>query len=150
VSAGSFALYANTTGNYNTSSGYSSLLHNAIGASNAAYGRNALYSNTSGSSNVAVGDSAGYNLTSGSSNIDIANEGVGGESSTIRIGASGTQTRTFIAGIAGTPLTGSAVYVSSSGQLGVLASSERYKTHIAPMGSASEGARSRRPDSSLA
>jgi len=32
-------------------------------------------------------------------------------------------------------VTGGAVYISSSGQLGVLASSERYKTAIAPMGS---------------
>ena len=31
-------------------------------------------------------------------------------------------------------MTGAAVYVTSSGQLGVLASSERYKTAIVPMG----------------
>lgn len=40
---------------------------------------------------------------------------------------------TYIAGITGAHVTGSAVYISSTGQLGVLASSERYKTAIAPM-----------------
>jgi Chaperone of endosialidase len=35
-------------------------------------------------------------------------------------------------------VTGAAVYVTSSGQLGVLASSERYKTAIVPMGAGTE------------
>jgi trimeric autotransporter adhesin len=55
------------------------------------------------------------------------------ESATIRIGS--TQAATYIAGISTAKLTGSAVYVTSSGRLGVLASSERYKTAIAPIGS---------------
>jgi hypothetical protein len=58
---------------------------------------------------------------------------VAAESGTIRIGAA--QTVTYIAGISGTPVTGSAVIVSSTGQLGVTVSSERFKTAIAPMGS---------------
>ena len=62
---------------------------------------------------------------------------VTGENGAIRIGTSGSQTETFIAGIWGSPVTGSAVYISSSGQLGVLASSERYKTDIQSMGSGS-------------
>jgi len=60
--------------------------------------------------------------------------GAGGDNNIIRIGTQGTQTATYIAGISGAQVTGSAVYVTSSGQLGVLASSERYKTAIAPMG----------------
>jgi hypothetical protein len=60
---------------------------------------------------------------------------VAGESGTIRIGTTSTQTKTSIAGIYGTSVTGSAVVVSSTGQLGVTVSSERYKTAIAPMGS---------------
>jgi endosialidase-like protein len=59
---------------------------------------------------------------------------VAAESDTIRIGAA-TQKATFIAGIFGTPVTGSAVVVNANGKLGVTVSSERYKTAIAPMGS---------------
>jgi hypothetical protein len=59
---------------------------------------------------------------------------VAAESGVTRIGTPDTQTKTYVAGISGTQVTGSAVYVTSSGQLGVLASSERYKTAIEPMG----------------
>jgi hypothetical protein len=104
-----------------------------------------LFANTGGSNNIALGDYAGGNLTSGSNNIDIGNQGMTGESGTIRIGADSTPSRTFIAGIDTTHLTGAAVYVSSSGQLGVLASSERYKTAIAPMGSSSDKLAQLRP-----
>ena len=81
-----------------------------------------------------IGHNAGYNLTTGSNNIDISNEGSAGDNGTIKIGAASTQTKTFIAGIENSKVVGAAVYVTSSGQLGVLASSERYKTAIAPMG----------------
>jgi hypothetical protein len=59
--------------------------------------------------------------------------GVAGEDDTIRIGARGTQKATFIAGIYGTAVRGNVVMVSSTGQLGVVVSSERYKTAVAPM-----------------
>ncbi len=81
-----------------------------------------------------MGANAGYNLTSGSNNVDIANQGFAGESGIIRIGAASTQTAAYIAGIENSKVTGAAVYVTKSGQLGVLASSERYKTAIAPIG----------------
>jgi hypothetical protein len=42
---------------------------------------------------------------------------------------------TYIAGIFGTPVTGSAVFASSTGQLRVSVSRERFNTAIAPMGS---------------
>ena len=42
-------------------------------------------------------------------------------------------------------VTGSAVYITSSGQLGVLASSERFKTNIEPMGTATERLAELRP-----
>jgi trimeric autotransporter adhesin len=134
VGTGSFALYANTTGNFNTAEGHEALLHNTLGASNTALGHDALLSNTSGSYNIALGDGAGYNLTVGSNNIDIGNQGFAGESGTIRIGAPSTQGAAYIAGINNSRLTGSAVYVSADGQLGVLASSERYKIAVAPIG----------------
>ena len=42
-------------------------------------------------------------------------------------------------------VTGAAVYVTSTGQLGVLASSERYKTAVTSMGSRTEKLRQLRP-----
>ena len=56
----------------------------------------------------------------------------------MRIGTGGMQTATFIAGIHGVAVTGAAVLVSSSGQLGVAPSSERFKDRIKPMDKASE------------
>jgi hypothetical protein len=51
----------------------------------------------------------------------------------------GTQSATFIAAIAGTNISGgTAVVVSSTGQLGVVSSSKRYKDDIQPMGEVSE------------
>src|SRR5262249_6387427 len=74
-----------------------------------------------------------------SNNIDIGNGGVAAESNVIRIGTSGTQTATFIAGIRGVVVAGGQpVGVSASGQLGVRASSARFKEAIKPMGDTSE------------
>jgi hypothetical protein len=85
-----------------------------------------------------LGFNAGDNLTIGNNNIDIGNGGVAGESRTTHIGTQGTQRRTFIAGISGTAVTGSPVVVNGSGQVGVAASSERFKDEIKPMNKASE------------
>ena len=142
---GDNALYANTTGYHNTASGSNSLGSNTTGISNVALGLEALYSNTTGSNNIAVGTNAGYNLTFGNNDIDIGNEGLAGENGIIRIGTSSTQVATYIAGIENAKVTGAAVYVTSSGQLGVLASSERYKTAIAPMGVGTEKLQQLRP-----
>jgi hypothetical protein len=86
-----------------------------------------------------LGDIAGDLLTTGDNNIDIGNEGVPDEANHIRIGTVGTQTATFIAGIHGATASGGvAVYVNSSGQLGTLTSSARFKDDIKPMENASE------------
>ena len=85
------------------------------------------------------------NLSSGSNNIDIGNEGDSGDAGIIRIGTAGKETKTFIAGIVDSKLTGNEVVITAAGQLGVKASSERYKTDIAPMGSVSEKLRQLRP-----
>ena len=61
-----------------------------------------------------------------------------GEASTIRIGVQGTQARTFVAGISGSPITGTSVVVSGVGRLGTVASSQRFKDDIKPMDKASE------------
>jgi hypothetical protein len=158
TAAGYAALIGNTSGNYNTASGVAALagaysLRNlagstgsnntgtgafalnaySTGSDNTASGYQALYSNTTGSDNIAEGYQAGYYLTTRSDNIDIGNVGVAAESSTIRIGTKGTQKATFIAGIYSTSMTGHQVMISSTGQLGVKVSSERFKTAIAPM-----------------
>src|SRR5438067_2334795 len=131
------ALYSNTTGYHNTANGYYALYSNTTGGSNTAEGYQALQNNT-GSDNTGLGVNAGLNLTTGSQNIDIGNSGVAGESNTMRIGRAANQTRAFIAGIAGVAVTGSAVLVSSGGQLGVAASSARFKQNIQAMGEASD------------
>jgi hypothetical protein len=67
------------------------------------------------------------------------------ESNTIRIGTQGTQKATYITGIYGVPMTGADVVVSSSGRLGVLQSSIRYKRDIQPINNRSQGLWQLRP-----
>jgi hypothetical protein len=133
------ALFSNTEGEGNTANGRTALRSNTTGGFNTAIGRSALFNNTSGEGNIALGYFSGSSLTTGDNNIDIGNIGVAGESGTIRIGTSGTQTRTFIAGISGaTASGGAAVFVNASGQLGTSTSSKRFKDQIKPMDKASE------------
>jgi uncharacterized coiled-coil protein SlyX len=78
-------------------------------------------------------------VTTGVNNIDIGDSGPADESNTIRIGANGIQTATYIAGIAGqTAAGGVAVFVDANGKLGTLTSSARFKEEIRPMDKASE------------
>ncbi|MBM3855564.1 MAG: tail fiber domain-containing protein, partial [Verrucomicrobia bacterium] len=106
------------------------------------------HNNTTGSDNAVLGDRAGLNLTTGDNNIMIGSNTAGptggsnnihigtlggsfsAESNTIRIGNGISST--FISGIHGaTSSSGIAVYVNTSGQLGTLTSSARYKEEIA-------------------
>ena len=132
------ALFSNTTGSFNTADGHTALRQNTTGEGNTANGFRALVRNTTGNGNIALGNNAGGNLTTGSNNIDIFDRGVAGEANTIRIGKQGTQRTTFIAGISGATVTGTAVVVDSNGQLGVAPSSQRFKDAIKPMAKASE------------
>jgi hypothetical protein len=143
TAAGTYVL-TYSTGNYNTASGANALFGNTTGSNNTAFGYRALTGNVSGSNNIALGVNAGDSI-SGSDNIDIGNEGVAAENGVIRIGTAGTQTHAYIAGIRSSQVTGSAVYVTAGGKLGVLASSERFKTSIVPMGSKTEKLRRLRP-----
>src|SRR5438552_4573795 len=146
TASGLQALTANTTGAFNTANGVVALYTNTSGNSNTAVGHGALSSNTTGGSNIALGDSAGSLLSTGGNNIDIGHVGVAGESGNIRIGTSGTQTATFIAGIRGVAIAGAQpVGVNARGQLGIRASSVRYKEAIKPMDKASEVILSLRP-----
>jgi trimeric autotransporter adhesin len=128
TASGYNTLYANTTGANNAGFGAQSLSKNTVGAGNTAVGYQALSASVSGNNNVALGYRAGVAIT-GSNNIAIGSTGVASESKTIRIGEG--QTKTFIAGISGVRSTGGVqVYINSSGQLGTLTSSKRFKRDI--------------------
>ena len=140
TATGAFALNSNTTANNNTANGFQGLFHNTTGSANTAVGYRALF-NGNGSSNIAIGNNAGLNLTTGSNNIDIGTSGNAGESGKIRIGKTGTQNGTFIAGIRGITTTNAnaiPVVIDSAGQLGTISSSERFKEEIKPMAQASD------------
>ena len=136
---GADALQDNTTGFQNVASGAVALFSNMSGHDNTASGFQALLNNTTGSNNIALGARAGSNLTTGSNNIDIGANGSGNEANTIRIGKTGTQQRTFIAGISGKIVAnGVGVIINPSGQLGTIQSSARFKDDVKPMDKASE------------
>jgi hypothetical protein len=134
----------NTSGANNTAAGGGALATNQTGSNNTADGAGALL-RTTGSNNIGLGNNAGTNLTAGSNNIDIGNVGVAAESNTTRVGTSGVQTKAFIAGISGTAVTGSALVVNGSGQVGVAPSSQHFKDAIKPMDNASEALFSLKP-----
>jgi len=138
---GSDALTSNTTGSFNAACGAAALARNTTGGFNTATGSGALEVNTTGSNNIALGSQAGFNLTTGSNNIIIGANVLGNatDANTIRLGKSGTQNKTFIAGIRGvTVASGVGVIVGTSGQLGTVVSSARFKEAIKPMDKASE------------
>jgi hypothetical protein len=131
-----------TTGYNNAAIGWSALTCNTTGYDDTALGTNALDGGnscgsggptTTGNFNIGVGYKAGTNIIVGSHNIEIGSAGSTDESNTIRIGTQGTQKATYVAGIYGTALKGADVVVSSSGRLGVLPSSARYKRDIHPL-----------------
>src|SRR5215216_1381228 len=83
----------------NTAIGAAALLFNTTGFDNTAVGAAALLNNTTGNGNISLGADAGISLTTGDNNIDIGNDGVAGESSTIRIGDPAVHETIFVAGI---------------------------------------------------
>jgi hypothetical protein len=146
---GEDALVSNTDSIWNTATGTNALFYNTTGSFNTATGAGALFYNTTGHNNVALGWVAGNLTTTGSYNIDIGNQGVAGESKTIRIGdvvatpypdgMHPAHTATYIAGIMGrTSSRGTPVFINANGQLGTATSSARFKDAIKPMDKASE------------
>jgi trimeric autotransporter adhesin len=150
TAVGSFALHADTTGDSNTAVGQAALLNdttgfrntgvgwqalalNTTGGTNTALGDNALQGNTTGHSNIAVGTNAGLNQTTGSENVYIG-EGV--------LGVAGESNHTYIRNIKDTIVSGGGTdFVSvnlTTGLLGHVSSSRRYKEQIEPMDKASE------------
>ncbi len=135
---GEEALKFNVTGSYNTACGASSLFNNTAGNQNTAIGYQAL-SAVTGSSNIALGESAGFAISTGSNNIIIGNQGLSADANTIRIGTTGTHTKSFFAGINGVTVASSVpVLINASGQLGTILSSRKFKKDIKDMGNISE------------
>ena len=78
---------------------------------------------------LALGYAAAYSPTNGNYNIHIGHSGFAPDNNLIRIGNG--QSYAYIAGIYGATVSGgSAVYVNSSGQLGTVTSSRRFKQDI--------------------
>jgi hypothetical protein len=145
---GSTAGQSNTTGNYNEFSGDQAGYNNTTGGSNTFLGVNAGFSNTIGSNNTFVGVNAGFYNVNGADDVYIANPGPGpqsGEASVIRIGDPAHQFTTYMAGIYGSGVAGSPVYVDSRGLLGALASSRRFKEQIRDMGDSTNALMKLRP-----
>ena len=88
------------------------------GSSNTALGYGALWFNDRGNNNIALGYNAGAQIA-GSNNIVVGNAGATSDNGVIRIGDATLQSVTYIAGIENSKVTGSAVFVTPSGQLGV-------------------------------
>jgi hypothetical protein len=139
TAVGEDSLYNNTTGTGNTGIGESALYNNAGGAYNTANGYYAL-NLTTGNYNIALGANAGIKAEDGSGNVFIANDGKPSDEGVIRIGSSyratnhgvtpDTQRSVYIAGITNSPISGNPVYVTDDGQLGILASSIRFKIGV--------------------
>jgi len=159
TSIGYQSMLANTTGSNNTALGVVALALNTTGVVNTAIGHSALNANVSGIRNVSVGAlsglivpdgnentflgyTAGADLTTGDNNIYIGAtvSGVGAESNTIRIGNIAA-IATFIQGIFGQVVsvgTGTTVFIDSTGKLGTVVSSRKFKQNIENMNAESE------------
>ena len=149
TAVGQRAMLGLSTGGSNTAIGDSALFNLLNGGLNTAIGAGALSQLTSGGSNVAIGQGAGGNVTTGGGNLYLANEGINGENSTIRIGSGLLgHARVFLAATRGvqTGINNAAfVMIDSNGQLGTVSSSRRTKDHIENLGEASRAIFDLRP-----
>jgi hypothetical protein len=133
TAVGDQALFSDTTGSFNTAVGHHALQSNLNGIQNTAIGLGALSDNTSGTGNTALGVAAGSNATTGNGNLYL---GAGMD------GVAGEADHTYIRNVNTTTVTGGGsdfVTVNlSTGLLGHVSSSRRYKEDINPMNNASE------------
>ena len=165
VAVGVNALFSNTTGNSNIAIGSFALYDNTTGSNNIAIGNQALKTFT-GSGNTQVGDSfssapdsvsvgrlptsdhGGNLIAPGVLYASLYAEDdiyIGGYvfytpdityTARVHIAA---QDAVYVGAVFNTPIAGSPVGINSSGQLGVAASSARFKDDIKPMDKTSEG-----------
>ena len=155
TATGTQALTSNTTGMDNTATGEGALKHNTTGPRNTASGEEALVANTSGERNTAIGWHSLDQNTTGSFNVALgagAGSNVNTADDVICIGravdgvnVSGTCFIGNIRGVTTQNANALPVVIDGAGQLGTVASSERFKKDIATIGQASEGILSLRP-----
>jgi|SRR5579859_1059135 len=147
------ALFAVTDSPNNTALGDGALAALTTGSGfNTAVGISALTSLGSGDNNIGIGFNAGSSYTTTeTSNIVINNNGVIADANTIRIGTqgsgSGQQDTCYIAGITGVTVANTAAVLidTTTGQLGTVISSERFKHNIKDMGDKSDALMKLRP-----
>jgi hypothetical protein len=152
TAVGGNALFNNTTGDDNTAVGIFALFSNETGNTNTAVGKDALNLSTAGSLNTAVGNAA-LIFNSGDGNTALgagAGTSVATADNVICIGNPGADVSntTWIGNVFGVTTqsgTTAPVIVSNAGQLGTVASSERFKKDIATMEKASEAILAFRP-----
>jgi hypothetical protein len=129
---------------------------NAGTIGNTALGHGALGSCVTGSANLCLGGFAGNSLTTNdSNNVLIAHNGIAGHNREIRIGTQfaggagdGQQSKCWIAAIRGVTtdvVDAIPVLIDSTGQLGTVSSSERYKENIEDIGPLSDAITLLRP-----
>jgi len=128
TATGAFTLFNNTLGDSNTAVGANALFNNTIATGNTAIGFNALY-NATGTGNTAIGYGAGFNVTTANGVLCIGHNGQNVTASTWIENVYGVTTQSG---------TTASVIVSDDGQLGTVASSQRFKKDIATMDKASE------------
>src|SRR6478752_3040129 len=141
------ALFSNTIGFHNTADGFSALSRNTVGNHNTANGDEALGSNTTGSFNTTDGAHSLENNTTGIGNTALgfgAGDNVTTANNVICIGTgvegANESNSCFIGNVFGQASSGgTAVFINSTGKLGTLVSSRRFKEEIKPMEQASEG-----------
>jgi hypothetical protein len=148
-----FAALSNGTlsANHNTAVGSNALLNTAADA-NTAFGSHALSTNVSGLGNTAVGRNALMNSTGGFNTAVGFGAGtlVTDAHDVIVIGATGganVNNSCFIANIRDRPVGADAqtVSIDSTGKLGTMVSSRRFKTDIKPMEKVSEAVMALKP-----
>ena len=128
TAVGRNALMGNTLATFNTAIGQDSLLFATSGGGNTGVGYGALSSTTTGSTNTALGYYAGWSVTEANNVICIGSLGANVSNSTWISNVWGVTTQSGNT---------APVVVSDGGQLGVVASSERFKKDIAGMKDAS-------------
>jgi len=106
------ALQSNSTGLFNTAVGVNGQASNTAGTAEYFNGSGSAVHDTTGTNNIAVGVNAAYNPTAGSKTTSrSAMLALLPTQLPIRVGTQGTQTKTFIAGVSGSAVTGSDVVV---------------------------------------
>ena len=137
IGSGALASGGGSSSSFNTAIGYQALFNNTDGFFNVAIGHHALFNQTLAIDNIALGANAGSNVVTADNVICIGTA----------VSGANVGNTCFIGNIFGvtTGGVGSPVLVDSSGQLGTMSSSRRFKKDIGTMGKASEAILSLKP-----